>query len=168
MSIFSLENHAIVIDPGLLPIPEFKVLWDRDKDKNKATAYKELCFVYYMADYKSPYNNIEEELREDRVREDYIRDAEWKPDIYVQDAIDKYRLLQETPTMRLLESAKVATAKLASYFREASPEDKQYTSNLDRLGKIVESIDKLEQKVKLEQASDVRIRGGGEVRRRER
>lgn len=168
MSIFSLENHAIVIDPALLPIPEFKVLWDRDKDKNKANAYKELCFVYYVADYKSPYNNIEEELREDRVKEDYIRDEDWKADAYVLDAIEKYKMLQETPTMRLLQSAKVATAKLASYFREASPEDKQYTSNLDKLGKIVESIDKLEQKVKLEQASDVRIRGGGEVRRRER
>jgi len=165
---FKLVNNNITIDPNLLPIPEFRELWDRDKDKNKLNAYKELTYIYYFADYKSPYQNIPEELREKKVKEEYIRDDSWKADEAVNEAIKKYQLLQETHSMRLLSSAKIAVDKLSAYFRDSDPNDRNYSANLSKLGATIESIDKLEKRVKSEQSTAEQIRGGGDLRSRER
>ena len=40
---------------------------------------------------------------------------------------------------------------------------KDVASNLEKVGRIVESLDKLENKIKREVKSDSRIRGGGEI-----
>lgn len=168
MSLFTLQEHVLKIDPDTLVIPEFRVLWERDKSKDKAMAYKELSYVYYYADFKSSYQNYTEDDRESKVRDDFIRDSKWRADKDVIAAVAKYEEMQVTPTLRLLQAAKVAVDKLAAYFRESEPEDRNYTSNLDKLGKIVESLDKLEEKVKKEQSTQGRIRGGGDVKSRER
>jgi len=168
MSLFTLQEHVLKIDPDTLAIPEFRVIWDRDKSKDKAIAYKELSYIYYYTDHKSSYQNYPDEERADKVRDDFIRDKKWRMDDQVQAAISKYDELQTTPTLRLLLSARIAVDKLAAYFKEAEPEDRNYTSNLDKIGKIIESLDKLEEKVKKEQTQQSKIRGGGDVRSRER
>lgn len=165
---FKLENNVIKMDTNILNIPALKVLWDRDKTKDKDNAKKELSYVYYLADYHSPYQNIPEEMRSDKIREEFIKDKKWKEDKEVQEAIKIYMELQETATMRLLKSARIAVDRLADYFKESEPEDKNYTSNLEKLGKIIESINKLDQQVKKEQTDETRIRGGGELKYRER
>jgi hypothetical protein len=68
----------------------------------------------------------------------------------------------------MLNSARLAVEKLSNYFKNSNPNDKFYTANLEKLGKIIESLDKLEEKVKKEQTSETKVRGGGFIRERER
>lgn len=168
MSVFSLENNVVKVNPELLLVPEFEAIWVRDKSKDKGMAHKELAFVYFLADYKSVYTAYAPEEREEQIKKDFIRNSDWVKDIVVQAAIEKYERLQETPSLRLLRSARVASEKLSSFFLTQDPEHKFYTSNLEKLSKIIESIDKLEERVKKEETTSSRIRGGGDVKSRER
>lgn len=168
MSIFQLENNVVKVTAETLLIPEFKEIWDRDKSKEKGTAYKEIAYIYFLADYKSAYTAYPEEEREVKIKSDFIRDDKWSPDSLVHAAIEKYKELQVTPTLRLLLSAKTAADKLGKFFLTQDPEHRNYTSNLEKLGKIVESLDKLEDRVKKEETNTNRVRGGGSVKTRER
>ncbi len=97
MKIFKIENHILELDKDEIRlIPEFKELLIRDKGKNgndrssKSTCYKEFKYIYFVADYKSPYV-------------DYP-DKDWKVDNSIKLAIDKYKFLQETPSIKILNS----------------------------------------------------------------
>ena len=168
MAVFTIENNTVKISPEMLLIPEFNDIWERDKSKDKGRAYKELSFIYFLSDYKSVYTAYSPEEREDKIKQDFIRDPSWVRDEIVDKAINKYEELQETPSLRLLKSARIASDKLSSFFRTQDPEHKFYTSNLEKLSKIIESIDKLEERVKKEETSSSRVRGGGDVKSRER
>ena len=47
---FELIDNKVVIPPSSLTIPEMKAIWDRDKKKDKTTAFMELCYVFHMSD----------------------------------------------------------------------------------------------------------------------
>lgn len=178
MSIFSLRNGKIQIETENLIIPEFKIIYDRDKDKDKEIALKELAFVYFMADYKSIYNNLDEEAKIIQIKKDYFN-ADWKPDVVLIVAIEKYKLLQETPTMKLLQDARKALDKIRAYYRTVDLEEKdnrgnnvhkitELSNSVANIGKIAESLDKLEEKIKKEQLKDTKIRGQADINDYER
>ena len=57
--IFDVINNVPIITPeALYSISEFRVLWDRDKTKDKSKAQKEFAYIYHMADPKSIYANL--------------------------------------------------------------------------------------------------------------
>jgi len=89
-------------------------------------------------------------------------------------AIERYKKLQETVSVRLLRSAKKAAERLATYFDRVDFEmlDKlgkpiysarDVSSNLKEIGSIVKSLGVLEEQVKKEQASSGKVRGGGDI-----
>lgn len=168
MGLFHLEGNIVQIEPDSLAIPEMRAVWDRDKTRTKEIAYKELSYIYFVIDFKSPYQNIADEHREAEVIKDFIKDDKWRPDALVNLAIEKYNYLQETASLRLLKSARGAVEKLTTFFKDKNTDDRNYTSNLEKLGKIIESIDKLEEKVRKDTKSTEKIRGGGEINERER
>lgn len=168
MGLFNLRNNMVQIEPEILLIPEVKVLWDRDSSKDKIRAYKELSYIYFLYDFKSPYQNVDEQHRELEVKKDFLKDEKYPIDKDFQNAIDKYINLQITPSLRLLNAARGAQEKLTTFFKDKGTDDKNYTSNLEKIGKIIESIDKLEERVKKEIKTDEKIRGGGSIGDRER
>ncbi len=161
MKLFDLINNRITIEPEILNIPPFKDIWDRDKSKTKETAYRELCYIYYISDYKSPYNAYPPDIREIEIKKDYLKDLEWKEDTLVKQAKKKYDELQESPTLRLLKSARLGCEKLEAYFVKMGPADPNYVRNLKEIGNIVKSLDILEEKVKKDKTGNEKIRGGG-------
>lgn len=179
ITLFDLnENNKVTIKPEVLQIPEFKAIWDADKSKTKDVALNELTYVYFVADFNSPYSNYPEDTKEDSISEDIFKKKQI-PRKEIRNAIEKYKTLTETHTMRLLRAAKEATDKLAEYFRgvdyTATDEQgkllynaKDVAANLANMGKIVESLDAVEEKIKKEQTSRTKIRGGGDVGNYER
>ncbi len=176
---FNLVDNRVVIDVAVLPIPEFKKIWERDKGKSKEIANKELSYIYYVGDLKSPYSGYDEVERRKHVKKDIVRDDKWVADAEVENAIIKYQELQfsQSPVYRLLVSVKDTLSKLHKYFASVSfepdsegkmshdPED--VIKNMKALGDLITSLDKLEAKVKKDQ-SDGHVRGGGTVNSRER
>ena len=179
MGLFDIADHKVVINPDSVAIPPFIDLWNRDKTKGKLKATKELSYVYFICDFKSPYSIYDEIERPAKVKEDFIKEPDWKPDALIKDAMVKYNEFQDTYTMKFLKKARKGVDKLASYFDEVDFHEKDdrgnllYKStdlsrNLKDVGSIVESLDKVENKVKKEIDTKSKIKGQKVIRSRER
>jgi hypothetical protein len=179
MGLFDYKDYKVVISPDAAAIPPFRKIWERDKSKEKHKATQELSYIYFVYDFKSPYNIYPEEDRKIKVNTDFIKDPDWTPDPEVLVAIDEYKEFQRTYSMRFLESARGLADKLSTYFDEvdfnATDESgkpiysaKDAVSNLKQVGDVIESLDKVEEKVKKEIDSKAKVRGKKIIRDRER
>lgn len=121
---FNLINNTVTIQPEILLIPEFKVLWDLDKDINKVNCYKQFTYIYFTEDFNSPYKKsyTGEELYT-KVIKDVFGDKEFKVSKDVLDAKNKYVELKTTSTMKLLNSAEKAIVQITQYFNDFNVED---------------------------------------------
>src|SRR5688572_23745041 len=126
MSLFVVSDNLAnaLPNPELLGVKAFAKIIHRDRGskrdsqgRNKFKAATELAYVYHMCDPASPYFQYEEELRREKVIEDFLPKG-WEPDAYIQEAIEKYRELKLTPSARLLESAVIGLHKLREFFEE--------------------------------------------------
>ena len=176
MKCFDIENGKIILKASSLAIPEFKMIWTRDLDPDKARAYNELSYITFLCDASldNPYRNYTEDDRIKTLKRDFFGNEEYELDELIQEAIDKYKELQETVAVRLLRSAKSAADKMSQYFDKVNFEDtdkfgkpmysaKDLASNLKEIGNIVKSLGTLEKLVQMEQMGSAKIRGGSDI-----
>ncbi len=163
---FEITDTGIVkLKTETKAIPEIKELL-KTKDSDKYWQY-----IWHLCAHKSPYASFTEIEREEKVREDFLKEAPSKTLLKV---VEQYRATLETTSMRLLRASKNAALSLAEYLEKAAkegiePEErKEVVDTLGKIGKIIESLDKLEEKVKKEISNDDRLRGGGQAGSRER
>lgn len=109
MGLFRIENHLLELDKEEIRlIPEFRELLIRDRGKTgtdrgtKSTAYKEFKYIYFVADFKSPYVDYPDKEREKYSKNDAGLEEGWIPDNAIKKAIDKYILLRVTPSIKIL------------------------------------------------------------------
>jgi hypothetical protein len=171
MKLFDLDkNGNIIPQADTLCVPAFKLIWDRDKDKNKSVALKELTYLYLAVDYQSPYTNFPIDKKESIIIKDLF-DKGWKPDVDLLKAKKFYIEANQTHSLRLLESARYACDKLSDYFNKvnfAKTDDNHkflfnvddVANNISKIGKIIESLDIVESKLKTEQSSNTKVMGG--------
>lgn len=100
--LYSMRNGKVVIDDGVLRIPEFKVLWERDDSPNKKRANAELDFIYAICDYRSSYRRSyrDEELLEAVTNDFMFRFAKWEVDSEMTEAMKKYNELRDTSSFK--------------------------------------------------------------------
>lgn len=177
MKLFDIVNGKLTINnPNVLAIPEFRIIWERDKDSEKDNAKRELSYIVFLCDetVNNPYRAYKELDRIIALKKDFIKDLKWEPDKEIQAAINKYKEATQTTNSRLLVAAKNGAEKLAEYFNniDFSIIDSQgkpvysardVASNLSSVGNIVKSLNSLEDMVKKEQLESSVVRGGGEV-----
>lgn len=141
-----------------------------DKSKDKVTAFKYFQYIYFSTDYKSLYNTYDKELKDEMLKRDYIGDLKWEPSKEVIAAINKYKELQNTPTMRFLEDNKFAMESMGKYFRNINWDESddngkpkyditKVANAVKTAGGIIDNIDKLIDKVAKEQAIGSKVRG---------
>jgi len=171
MGLLVFEGSKLEVTPETLTIGPFKTIWNRDKSKGKEMALAELAYVYYAADFKSIYKNIPIDEREDRIVQDVFEGKKWKADIVIKKAIEKYKELNFSQTMGLLEDAEGAIEKVRSYLREVDLMEtdnsgkpiysaKDLMANLKGLGEVVAGIKKLKDEVAKEVNDSSTIKGG--------
>jgi hypothetical protein len=177
MRAYDIEGGKVVLQPEFIAVPQNKVIWDRDKTKNKHKAYNELSYVVFLRDNTiyNPYRSMAEDERERILKRDVLGKEDYVVDEKLQKAIDTFTKLKETTSSRLLKSAKIAADKLADYFENKVNFDeldvngkpmysaRDLASNLGAVGKIIESLKKLEDQVIKEQADGGLARGGLEI-----
>lgn len=173
MKIFELQSGQPTITTEALLIPQFLDVYNSDKSKDKDIAYKQLTYIYFSSDYKSIYLSYDQSIREEMLKKDFIGDTKWKPTKEVLAAIDKYKELQRTPTMRFLEDNQSAMESMGEYFRNIDWEETdqmgkpkyditKVTNAVKQAGGIIDNIEKLKEKVAKEQAmNDSKARGQG-------
>jgi len=167
-----LTDDLIFIKDGKLAIPSAYACTILEFKGLKA---EELSFVYFMVDHRSPYSVYEWEQRIKEVTESiFDKESEWKPTTKVMAACAKYDKLIETSAVRLLKAAKESIMKLERYFRTIDLtllddrdkpiySAKDLISNLEKMGKVVDGLTKLEEIVQREEQAANSNRGGVEV-----
>jgi hypothetical protein len=173
--LFDIQAGKITINEESLAIPPFKALWDRDKTKTKERATKEISFVAFLCDYKSPYfEAYTEDQRLKVLKRDFLGDENFELDEVLENAIERYKEFRETTNTRLLRTAKATAEKLAEWFykidfdardRDGRPiyTARDVSANLKDIGGIVKSLDVLERQVQKEQLEQSRARGGSDI-----
>ncbi len=172
-SFFIIEGDKVLVNPKALLIPEFAFIHERDRSQNKRKSTKEFAYVYYMSDYKSEYNAYGLNKQE-QIGKDIFGNKRFKPEKYLLDAIEKYKALQQSPSMRYLESIRNRVNRLIAFLDSADVKDKDKDGNslnpwmtidkttkvLNELEDVVEKLEKWEKKV-FDEEEDMQIRGGG-------
>ena len=158
------EGNIVYPSPYTCTILEFKDLTS-----------KELAFVYFMTDHRSAYSVYEWDQREIEVKSSVFGNtSKWSPSPKVLGACEKYEKLIETSAVRLLKAARESIVKLEKYFRfidlHATDDKgkpiyaaKDLISNLEKMGKVVDGLTRLEDIVKREEQAANMNRGGVET-----
>lgn len=151
-----------------LNIPEFSAIWKSDKSKDKEKALRELSYIYYCADYNSPYLAYLPNERTEKLKKDFKINKVTRE---IEKGIKKYNELQETPSMRFLKSATVALESMEQYFKNIDFNERddrnaavyrpvEISKCLKDCGGIMNSLEKLREKVKSEIYAQPTSRGG--------
>lgn len=159
MGLFEFTVDKVIVTKELQEIAQFKKLLKGKDWENK------IAYVYHMADYSSPYAVYPEEERKDKLREALLGGK--APSKELKDAIEVYKELSSTDAIKLLESARKATNTLRNYFENLTLDDaedpgkeaKNLMSNLNAVGKLINSLKDWEEQVKKEKRSDQTRKG---------
>jgi len=169
--LFDLKNRRVTVAPQALWIPEFKDIWEADESDNKDIAMNELAYVYYIADYKSPYlSALTPDLVAQTVAKDFMKDSNYEPNELVLKAIAKYKELKLTPSMLLLNASLKTVHNLIDYMENVDLQERDQhgkplykpndvTGSLAKIGGIVDSINKVRSNVEREIMTTATLRG---------
>lgn len=167
MKLLDLVDGAVVIKPECLAIEPFEKVWLSDKTKSKKEASKILKYVWFFADYKSPYHDKPEDERHKMLVADVLRDKSFKVTKEVKACIAKYREVHTTPAMKMVEAGNIFCKKLEDYFTSVNLEDvkspKAIADMFVSMPKIVASQKEAEKKCFEEAASGTKVRGGAKL-----
>ena len=99
---YNVVAGKVEIDLGILRIPEFKAIWNRDDSIDKVRANAELDFIYQLCDYRSNYRKTyrDEELLEAVTKDFVSRFDNWIIDTIMNAAIEKYVESRETSSYK--------------------------------------------------------------------
>ena len=159
-----IKDNKAVPSAYALQIKEFQKLKVED-----------LTFIYFMVDHRSPFSVYEWSQREIEVKNSIFgEDNKWKASNRVLAACKKYAELIETSAVKLLKAATESVTKLEKYFRDIDltlVDDngrpifhaKDLISNLEKMGKVVDGLTRLEDIVRKEEQAANTNRGGIEV-----
>jgi hypothetical protein len=194
-SFFKFKNSKdIEPHPEILMIPEFKKIWERDKTNNKVKAKNDFAIIYYGGYFNSPYNRYGDN-KWNKIGERFKNDKNWRPekDKDVKAALDAYQEMQNTPSLRILQSLRdsleTSDAVISQVSRnirtiaqqqEEEDDNTKSLQNMEKLfkyierllkmqGSIPESINSLveQEKKVFEELSQKKVRGGGTIGSRE-
>lgn len=170
MNLLTLDSsNKLVITPEALAIKEFSDIWKLDYNAKKEKAIRELSYIYFSCDYNSVYKSYAPAKREKQIKLDLdLRIVSSN----VIAGVKKYNSLQSTPSLRILNSGLRTTEEVIKYLSKVNltkRDDKgkplydveDVMKYLAKIAVVVETLEKLKEKVKLEEQDDTRIRGGG-------
>ena len=142
IKLFEYDNYEVIIEPEAIMLAPFKVLYDRDKRKDKSLAKQELAYIYYMGDPRSDYQYIiDKDKRMGEVIKGLGMPAGWKPDDAVNNALTFYESFKPV-SAGLLEDTRVAVDKLRKMLRDIDLDAR------DRNGKPIHTLSTVTQTIK--------------------
>lgn len=113
----NVNNRIEINEPEILLIKEFKVLFDRDKTKNKSRAFREFTYIWLALDWKSIYSQYSEQERHQEALSDSGLSEKEFDDPQFREACRKYRDLQDSnKSIKLLKAARTAADQFIDYF----------------------------------------------------
>jgi len=166
-NLLEITNRELRINPAMLSIKEFRVLWDGDNP------IEELSYVYFYADWQSPYKN-----KEKKIKDAVITKTDWKVDARIKNAIKKYEELQEeTTSISLLKEVEKNIGRIREYLQSISLTAPQkgerdpagdMIKNMKELMTLDEDVAARKARIEEELKKASVIKGNTTIRKRER
>lgn len=164
MELLTVSDKKVVASGYTLAIKEFA------KVASRKQGTKELAYIYHMCDHNSPFAAYASDMREAEVAAS-IFNVDWNADKIVLAACAKYKLLQETTSVKLLKAARSAVDKLKVYLEtidltlmddNGKPiySAKDLVANISKMADVVDGLAKLEAHVKKDEQTTSPNRGG--------
>ena len=146
---------------------------------------KEIAYIYWVGVIGSPYfSNISEKDKEEyeaalhQIKIDVRLSENWEADKLVLKCIDKWKFLQETPTLSALEAIKSTLTGIKKYLSNINIDERiesgakkgelvHNPSTISKLGKellgLQDSYEMAKKKVITEYREKMKMRGGGSM-----
>lgn len=165
----SPDGFIVEVNPELYMIKEFANLLENRKDKK--LLLKEIAYIYFFYDLSSDFQF---ELNEFSRHKDLIKyldlPTDWTKDKLLNEAIDAFNYLSQSPASRLLQTAYIGADKLKSQLETMNLNErdkggkpiwniKQFNDTLKQIADTVESLDKAEKKFIKSQEDNSKLRG---------
>ena len=169
MKILDLDqNKKIIISPEALGLTFFKVLWSRDKTKDKENAYRDIQYVYYFSDLNSPFFKNPPDQRDGLIKEYVFGDTSYKVDKEVEAAIVAYKELNTTPAMEMLNAVTIVISKMKDYFESVDLSNGESEINkvqnaVINMPKMIAAVNEAKEACRKESLGTTRVRGGAQV-----
>lgn len=164
MKIFDIVDNKIVVSPEVLEVPEFKAIWEADKDKKKTNAFNDFKYIKFICDPDGPYSSIEYTRRVPIILMDTYGNDKKKVSKEVEIGLAKYKELTETPLQRLVKAVKFKIDDFAVYLMTTPITPDTEKSIMDIISKIsltIASFDKVQEAVEKEKLNSNEKRRGG-------
>lgn len=170
MELFILdENQLVQLNHEWIQLHEpFRTLYQRDKGnvelsrkesgRFRKQAHKEFTFIYLYLDYRSRLINYNDTDRYKISIKDAGLPDTWKPDKAVNEAIEKYKELQDCRELRLLKAAYNSVDKIIELLDNTTEINADTVKLLADIRKIINNLEETEKMVKssLQQAPSAR------------
>lgn len=90
MVLFEFDKTNFMVHPTeeALILKVFSDIWKRDKSKDKNLALKELGFVWFYTNVKSPYLTMEDVIKTSEIIKDLDLPKDWEQDKIIKAAIE--------------------------------------------------------------------------------
>ena len=175
MKLITVDNYELkVADEALLCRP-IRRLWNADRTDRKEKFYQQMSYIYHMVDPRSGYTYlIDEEQRRKAVIEQEGLPEDFKPNEFLQEAMEVYKHQTTTMSQELLNASLIGAAKVSEFLRDVdlTEEDDKgrpkyqvsaITAALKNVEGIVSSLQNLQKKVDQELEEKGKARGTQEL-----
>jgi len=166
------KNDQVIIPAHFFLLDVFKELKRLYKDRH----YKAFAYVFYLADFKSPYR-LSQKIED--IPAMLVEDLDMKGMIIgeaIARAIDKYKELQQVKSLKIFDAADKALSQVTDYFNNFDsstlPIEKKddivnkVMKNLSEVGTLVTALETARKKVE-QDISDKKLKGSQIIRARE-
>ena len=143
MKLIEYINFEIKISDEALLVKPIRLLYNKDRSKNKEQFIRQMSYLYFYADPRSSYNyitNDEERSKAIIAQEGLPKD--FKPSEGLEKAISIYRQLTTTTSLLLLQDTRIAVDKVRDFLRNVD------LNLLDDKGKPVYTINSITATIK--------------------
>jgi len=170
MNIIEFKNFEPLITEEAMLIPSFKKI----KTLYKKAYMDYFTYVFFMFDFRSDFNDITDiHEREKMVMANVLPGKKIEKSKELNKMISVYKTMQSTPSMRLVDSARVAMNKIETFLNDVDLtltdqngkpiyNVKLIADVVGGLSKMTTALNELEATVKREMDEGSRIRGGGD------
>lgn len=169
MKLADIVGGQVVIHPEMLIIPVFRDLWEKDK-KDKQYATKIISYIVLNNKWDSPYvQSMDSESREAKLKEAFFKDSNYTLTPEEQICEDEYRSFMNTRALQMLNNMRLKLDSISNYYKESLDDTldekkiKDLLAGMTSVGKVMESINSLEDMVKSEEVAIGRVKGDAKV-----
>lgn len=172
MKLLEYKNYQVQPTEELFLIKPLRKLYNDDKSENKEYFMQQLSYMYFMVDPRSPYMDVlDEDDRASQVKAQEGLPEKFKPSKDLKAAIETYKELTTTTSMKLLSSMRIAISKIGEFLESVDlfAEDKngkpkynadRITATADKIPQLAKRLQETEKLVAQEITEVSRVRGG--------